>query len=98
MNKITELLSVIRHDSLSDGENTYRYELIKGYGCTTAAFRLPLFSVRVGMTDKYGQQTVAEASDAFTDERCALRFYEKIVKNLATPIDLAYVLEDERVN
>ncbi len=49
------------------------------------------------MIDGEGKERVASATDVFVNEECALSFFEKIVRNLATPIDLAYVIEDEAI-
>jgi len=47
------------------------------------------------MTDKDGSVTSASVDDAFCDAGQALIFYDKVVRNLATPIDLSYIFEDE---
>ena len=87
--------SVIRKDERRDDFNVYTYELTVRRGCDTASFRIPLYSVRASMTDAYGNTSTAAVPDAFSDAGRALNFYEKVVNHLATPIDLAYVLEDE---
>ena len=73
----------------------YTYELILGEGKRIDDWRLPLYSVRISMTDSQGNGSQREARDVFADERRALEFFEKLVRNLATPIDLGYVVEDE---
>ena len=60
-----------------------------------ADFRLPLYSIRVDMTDKHGNRRQANARDVFSNIDKAAEFFDKLVRNLATPIDLAYILEDE---
>ena len=47
------------------------------------------------MTDKTGREHSAEARDVFASEEKATAFFEKIVDNLATPINLPYIIEDE---
>ncbi len=89
--------SVIRKDERRDDFNLYTYELTVRKGTETASFRIPLYSVRVCMTDIFGKSSEGTLPDAFSDAAKALKFYEKIVKHLATPIDLAYILEDEAV-
>ena len=92
-NKICNKL--IRKESVQDGGYTYSYELLMSEGDMVANYRLPLYSIRVKMTDKNGEQREASARDVFSRKSEATAFFEKIVRNLATPIDLAYILEDE---
>ena len=85
---------LIRRDEKSDEFNKYSYELLVRRGNEVANFRLPLYSVRVSMTDAYGNRTVKGLADAFADENRAISFYELAVKNLATPLNLPFILED----
>ena len=87
--------TIIRNEERHDEKNSYRYELLMSRGSDVASFRIPLYSIKVSMTDSEGNDTSAEVSDVFADAGKAILFYEKIVRNLATPIDLAYILEDE---
>ena len=88
--------TIIRTDTKRDGEdNAYRYELIMKQGHGVANWKIPLYSIRINMTDSDGNGTSADTSDVFADAGKAILFYEKLVRNLATPIDLAYILEDE---
>ena len=96
MNKLKENRAILRRDEKRDEFNVYVYELTSRRGVSTFDFRLPLYSVQVLMTDAYGNTSSSCAYDAFADEERALKFYEMAVKNLITPIDLLYVLEDER--
>ena len=97
MESYNKNFAVIRKDERRDDFNLYTYELTERSGNETASYRLPLYSVRVSMVDAYGNRSDGSLSDAFSDTAKALKFYEKIVKHLATPIDLAYVFEDESV-
>ena len=74
---------------------SYVYELILREGERTHDWGLPLYSVRISMTDPDGRDSQHEASDLFSDERRATEFFDRLVRNLATPIDLCYVVEDE---
>ena len=74
---------------------SYTYELILREGVRTADFRLPLYSIRISLTDGQGRKSQKEARDVFTDRKKAERLFNKLVRNLATPIDLGYVIEDE---
>lgn len=73
----------------------YTYELILREGKRVADFRLPLYSIRVSMTDPKGNSSEKEVNDLFTNPDRAVEFFNKLVRNLATPIDLGYVVEDE---
>lgn len=73
----------------------YEYELIMKESGRVASFKIPLYSVSVKMTNENGEVTEADTDDVFADPGKALVFYEKLVNNLATPIDLAYIIEDE---
>ena len=87
--------TVIKTEEGFDGVNSYTYQLLVRKGETTADWQIPLYSFRVRMTDKDGINREAEAKDIFSDEKKAYDFFDKIVRNLATPIDLAYIIEDE---
>ena len=87
--------TVIRKDFASDEENSYSYDLILRESRKTASWRMPLYSIRVSMTDSNGVSSSADVTDAFADASRATRFYDMLVRNMATPIDLPYVLEDE---
>jgi hypothetical protein len=74
---------------------SYIYELSCREADEVAAFRLPLYSIRIILTDPDGARREANARDILSSREKAERFFDKIVRNLATPIDLMYVLEDE---
>lgn len=74
---------------------SYTYELILREGERTHDWRLPLYSVRISMTDPDGRTSQREATDLFASEEPATELFDRLVRNLATPIDLSYVVEDE---
>ena len=96
MNKTKKMGDIIRKDERQDEFNIYTYELSVRLGTDTANFRLPLYSVRISMTDAYGNTREGCVGDAFADSAKAIKFYERLVDGLATPIDRPYILEDER--
>ena len=49
------------------------------------------------MTDEFGETTKSETGELFSDVGKAISFFERLVKYLATPINLAYIVEDELV-
>ena len=73
----------------------YSYELIERKGRNMADFGMRLYSIRVNMTDDSGNVRMGEAKDVFSSKRKAYEFFDRIVDNLATPIDLKYIVEDE---
>ena len=87
--------TVIRQDFREDSENSYSYQLIMREDTRTASYKIPLYSIRVNMTDAEGESTSADVKDFFADAGKAIKFYEKLVRYLATPIDLRYIVEDE---
>lgn len=87
--------TVIRCDARCEEGFSYKYELIMKEGEGVASWRIPLYSIKVHLTDRNGKCTSADIKDVFADLGKAIIFYERLVRNLATPIDLAYILEDE---
>ena len=86
---------IIRQEEIESGKYCYRYELTERRGRRMADFGVRLYSVTVSMTDENGRVKRSEATDLFSSKRKATEFFDKIVRNLATPIDLKYVIEDE---
>ena len=89
--------SVIRNVTLENDGSQYSYALIKKESRRVSSYGMPLYSVEIEFTDINGNTTSARAGDIFANIDKAIAFYDKMVKNLATPIDLAYVIEDEMV-
>ena len=87
--------TLIRREIIGDENNTYSYELLLKECKQTSAYRIPLYSIKVSFTDENGNSSEAEAKELFADSGKAILFFEKLVRNLATPIDTAYILEDE---
>ena len=86
---------IIRTEVRSDEGNHYNYQLMMRRSNSVASWRMPLYSIRVNMTDVYGNEGTADATDIFCDMDKAIDFFERLVRNLATPIDLDYILDDE---
>ena len=95
MNTTKEKTTCVRCERRQADGNEYEYTLTVRESDMTASFRLPLYSVRVAMTTADGQRREAELSDAFRSPRTAFSFFNRIVENLATPIDLPFVYDDE---
>ena len=86
--------TVIRCETRVDGENTYVYRLIMKESASLSSYRISLYSVAIEFFGADGTRTEGEIRDAFADPGRAILFFELLVKNLATPIDLPYILED----
>ena len=78
----------------ADGFN-YKYELVMRESARVASYKLPLYSISVEMSKNEKTVTFAETNEVFSSEKKAIQFFDKMVRNLATPIDLPYILEDE---
>ena len=89
--------TVIKEDNVEAEGVRYEYRLIVRQSSRVASFRIPLYSVQVKLTDGDGSTTEAELNDVFADIGKAVVFYDKLVDNLATPLNLHYILEDEMV-
>ena len=94
-NAKTEKITTLREETRETKDALYTYTLTVRTGDSVASFGLPLYSVWINMTDKDGNHTEASLEDIFSDSKSAFRFFDKLIRNLATPIDLPYVLEDE---
>ena len=94
MNQKTLGKLIKQEDRLKDGY-IYSYQLTMREGRSTVDWRMPLYSIKVDMTDLEGNTTTADAKDIFSSMDKAIQLFDKIVRNLATPIDLAYIVEDE---
>ena len=89
-----EIEKTVRVSEVSSGGAHYKYTLIVKESRRVASFRLPLYSVRIEMRSPDGRLTEAQTGDIFADLGKAVVFYERLVEGLATPINLAYILED----
>ena len=89
-----EAIKIVRCDRRTEEGILYEYTLLSSRSSKVASFQLPLYSIRVKMT-KDGESTEKSLDEIFADIGKASVFYEKLVDNLATPIDLPYILEDK---
>ena len=94
MKKNSNKSEIIKDVTKTENGIIYRYILSARKSKKVASFEMPLYSVEVIMT-KDGEVTKNSVDDVFSDVGKALRFFEQVSKNLATPIDLTYVLEDK---
>ena len=89
--------TIIRTETREAEGAHYKYELIMRKSTRIVCFKLPLYSIKIEMTDKDGEFTKSETGELFSDVGKAISFFDRVVKYLVTPIDLAYVVEDELV-
>ena len=94
MNK-ANLGVVVKNESVTSEGAVYTYKLIMNESNKVASYRLPLYSISIEMIDEEGKKTNANSPDLFADVGKALVFFRRLVDNLATPINLPYILEDE---
>jgi len=87
--------TVIRREERCESGYSYVYEIIMQRSEGVASFRIPLYTIRVSMEQPDGEISTAEIKEAFADLGRAIYFFDKLVRNLATPIDLVYIHEDE---
>ena len=88
--------TVIRTEKREKDGYEYEYQLTQSEGCRVASYGIPLYSISVKMKRHDGNRiSENDAQNLFSDQRKATVFFERIVENLATPIDLAYIIEDE---
>lgn len=87
--------TIIRREVRSEGGYVYTYDLYMSQSTRTGSYKITLYSVRVTMTDIDGRENSREIKDAFADSGRAILFFDKMVRNLCTPIDLSYIHEDE---
>lgn len=86
---------VIRKEVREADGAKYCYTLVVSESNKVASFKLPLYSVEIEMTDKSGKTTSARTRELFADVGKAISFFKKLYENLATPLNLPYILEDE---
>ena len=90
--------NLVKKEEKNEDGYSYTYELLVRRGVRTADFGLPLYSIKISMTDPSGNRSEREATDVFSSSDEAVRFFDRLVRNLATPIDLCYVVEDEVIS
>jgi hypothetical protein len=94
MNK-SDIETVIKSERVTKDGATYCYTLLMSESTKVASYRIPLYSIAIDMTDENGKKTNAHSPDLFADVGKALVFFRKLIDNLATPLNLPYILEDE---
>ena len=93
MRKQNNEINVIRDITRSSDGIIYRYVLFSSRSELVASYNMPLYSIEVSMM-KDGELSKNVARELFADVGKAVAFFERLADNLATPIDLPYVIED----
>ena len=83
----------LREERRQLGDIKFTYRLSSTTSRRVASFRLPLYSISVTMIED-GEESYQELKEIFADIGKAITFFDEIVDNLVTPIDLPYILED----
>ena len=87
---------IIRTEIREKDGYEYKYDLLLSRGMCVSSFGIPLYSVSVEMKEtNNGKKSKNDTQNLFSDLSKATCFFNKIVDNLATPIDLSYIVEDE---
>ena len=84
---------IIKDTTVTDGPIIYRYLLYASRSRKVASFNLPLYSIEIIML-KDGESSNCSSGELFSDVGKAISFYNKLKDNLATPIDLPFIIED----
>ena len=87
--------TVIKQELRQTDGAVYQYSLIMSESNKVASYKLPLYSIEINMVDADGNVTNARTKDLFADVGKALSFFRKLCDNLATPLNLPYIIEDE---
>ena len=87
--------TIVSRKEIFDQEVIYTYTMTINESNLTPSFGIPLYSIQIDMIDSSGNKTTSEIRDIFSNREKADAFFNKLVENLATPLNLRYVLEDE---
>lgn len=92
--KQAEAVTTVREYEYENDEAKYKYTMYLTSSKRVMSYRLPLYSIRIEMWTRDGKHTEAETGELFADLGKATVFFERLCKNLATPLNLAYIVED----
>jgi len=95
MEQVKNTSRIIRTKEVKTTDADYTYTLFVNESDKVASYRLPLYSIHIRMIDNEGNETSSTVREIFSDFNKANRFFNRMIDNLATPIDLPYIVEDE---
>ena len=87
---------IIRSEESIDGSAKYVYRLIGSEAEISSTVKVMLYSIEVEM-NRNGSITSYKSGNLFLNKDKAERFFVKLIKNLATPANLPYLIEDSLV-
>lgn len=87
--------TIVSRKEIFDQGIKYTYTMTINESTSTSSFGIPLYSIQIDMIDTSGSHTTSKICDIFSNIGKANAFFNKLVKNLATPLNLRYALEDE---
>ena len=87
--------AIVKCDTVKTGSAVYKYTLYASESQNVVSYRMPLYSISIEMTDENGKATKSKIENVFCDIGKAIVFYEHLKENLATPLNLPYILEDK---
>ena len=85
--------NIIKTEEIINNGINYSYELRSFESKSVASFGIILYEICVKMKFK-NSVTFYRTGGIFSDLEKALRFFEMLRKNLVTPYDLPYIIED----
>ena len=94
--KTTE--KIIKSSVKECGSTKYSYNLTVSESEHVASYGIPLYSVKIEEYDEGGLVNGAVVKEMFVDPGRALAFYDNLVRRLAGPVDLSYILEEDYSN
>lgn len=89
-----ENCETIRCEFRSKDGIDYSYKLMLSRSKSVASYGISLYSVSVEMKNNESS-SLHKTGGLFSDKEKAVRFFERLVDNLATPSNLPYIIEDE---
>lgn len=92
--RVKAIEKVVKTEIREKDGATYKYELILKESERFASYKIPLYSVSIEM-NLFGSTTRARSRELFSDAEEAIIFFDRLVENLATPLNLRYIVEDE---
>ncbi len=86
---------IIKEKQINTEDGKYIYTIKSSIGLGTASYGIRLYTITIEFIRADGARSYAEAKEYFSNKEKAYSFFDRLVKYLATPINLPYILEDE---
>ena len=95
MQNIKEKEEIIREERKHKDGITYIYRLYVVHSKRVSSYGIMLYKINIVMIMPDGSSSECDTKEVFSDPGKAFAFYKKLTDNLATPLDLPYIVEDE---